>query len=108
MGMNMNSHFTSALLENLRTTIRRLKAEGTVAMGIENLRQVCPTPSSNLKGAPKGTNAQYFYARLFEDVVEENEDVARFILPPRKESTEHPGWVGQRGGMVASPGQCPR
>jgi hypothetical protein len=58
--------FEKQLKANIATTVRNLRADGTVGMSVENLRQVTPTPSPSLEGAPRGTNAQYFYAQLFD------------------------------------------
>jgi len=59
--------FTEQLEKNVRRTVRGLKRDGVVGMGLANLRQITPYPSSNLDGAPRGTNAQYFCARLFDE-----------------------------------------
>lgn len=63
------SPFARQINENLTRTVQRMKKLGTVGMSVDNLRQVTPTPSPTLLGAPKGTNAGYYYAQLFREVV---------------------------------------
>jgi len=68
--MNLNdSPFRTALIKNVRATIKSLRKDGTEAMSLANLMQATPAPSSALKGAPVGTNAAYFYKTMFDSVV---------------------------------------
>lgn len=61
--------FKLALQLNIQKTIRRLRAVGTISMGVRNLLQVTPTPSPDLPGAPKTPEA---YAELFASMVKHN------------------------------------
>jgi hypothetical protein len=57
--------FQRELLQNIRSTIRRLERGGTVAMGKRDLLQVTPTPKT-CAGAPIGGNLEWQYANLFD------------------------------------------
>jgi hypothetical protein len=71
--------FAVQLRANIRAYIVRAKLDGIVAMGIDNLRQVVQSPSPNLDGAPRGTNAIYYYDALFREVCANERDIANFI-----------------------------
>lgn len=73
--------FSNALAIAIRGYIKHARADGTVAMSIDNLRQVVRPPSSNLDGAPRGTNAAYYYAELFRDVCRTDPTIAEFTRP---------------------------
>jgi len=73
------SPFTTALHAAIVAKIRSLKASGVVNMSLANLQQIVPAPSSSLHGAPRGTNAAYFYATDFRDVCRSPE-IARFVI----------------------------
>lgn len=60
--------FKCEIAANLMRTIRDLKRNGTVGMSERNLLQVTPTPR-NSRG-PIGTNAQWVYAQMFNEVIE--------------------------------------
>lgn len=74
-----NTQFTAELESNIKTTIRRLRAVGTVGMGIENLRQVTPTPRAT-DGAPMGGNVQWQYAQMFREVCQSSRAIAAFLI----------------------------
>ena len=69
--------FNEELRRNIARTIKRLRAGGTVAMSLENLRQVTPTPKTH-NSAPQGGNLQWQYAQRFEGVVKENAGFVAF------------------------------
>lgn len=73
------SPFTEQLRINIISKIRGLHNEGTVGISVENLRQMVKTPSDQLHGAPRGTNASYFYAQDFRDVCNSPE-IRGFII----------------------------
>lgn len=70
--------FRSQLENNILRAIRQAKKDGTVSMSLGNLVQITESPSAFLEGAPKGTNAQYFYREMFEEVVKANQIIRRF------------------------------
>lgn len=61
------TEFQSALVAAIRKQIAKNRREGITSMSAANLRQITPTPSPSLAGAPRGTNAAYFYAQAFDD-----------------------------------------
>ncbi len=71
MHTNTNTaEFTQGIFDVLSARMRRYKADGTVAMSLENLWAVCAQELSRLPDAPVGTNAVYYAKRAFRDVVE--------------------------------------
>lgn len=58
------SPFKLALAAAIKAAIRNAKADGTVAMGLENLKAVSAVPA----GAPLGTNARWVYNEIFNEV----------------------------------------
>lgn len=70
--------FETKLLANTLSFVKRSKRDGTVSMSMDNLRQCVPTPSTTLDGAPRGTNAAYYYVQLFRDVCASDKAIARF------------------------------
>jgi len=62
------SEFEHALSLNILETCRMARADGTAAMSMACLQQCVPSPSALLPGAPRGANAQYYYAQLFAAV----------------------------------------
>ena len=71
--------FAREIEKNIYAAIRKAKRDGTVAMSIDNLRQVTRTPGTYLQGAPCGTNAQWAYAQLFNEIVTGTPFFAQFI-----------------------------
>lgn len=59
--------FKSEMAKNIKTTIGKLRKDGTVAMSERNLLQVTPTPR-NSRG-PIGMNVQWVYAQMFSEVI---------------------------------------
>lgn len=73
--------FQTELKKQIRKYIRTLRAEGTVAMSVENLMQCVRSPLTDLGGgAPLGVNRQYAYAQLFREVCESSKDIKSFLL----------------------------
>jgi hypothetical protein len=62
------SKFERALEKNIKRFVSRAGRDSLVGMSVANLRQVVPTPSAELDGAPRGTNAPYYYAEMFARV----------------------------------------
>lgn len=60
--------FDQELRQNIARAIQRQRKAGAVAMSIENLRQVTPTPKTT-NGAPQGGNLPWQYAQRFAAVV---------------------------------------
>lgn len=77
--MKTQTPFKAELEKNVLKLIRDLKWEGTTGMSLENLRQCTPSPKT-LDGAPRGTNAQYYYAEIFKEVCESNATIRRFMI----------------------------
>lgn len=61
--------FASALKTAIIDAIDTARADGTVGMSADNLFQVVRAPSASLNGAPRGTNARYYYKEIFNEVV---------------------------------------
>lgn len=76
---NLKTPFQTQLCANIRAYIAQAKRDGTVAMGVENLRQ-CVKPPGDLPGAPKGTNAQYVYAEIFREICRNERDIYAFTM----------------------------
>lgn len=74
------SPFASALSANITAFIRSARAEGTTGIGLDCLRQCVKTPSPYLDGAPRGTNAAYFYAEVFAATVAATPAARGFVL----------------------------
>jgi hypothetical protein len=72
------SPFKAAPIAAIKTAIKNAKAEGTVGMGLDNLKAVTRVPA----GAPLGTNARYYYNEAFNEVAAEA--AGSFLLPPVK------------------------
>lgn len=77
--MKTKTPFKAELEKNILKLIRDLKREGTTGMGLGNLRQCTPSPRV-LDGAPRGTNAPYYYAEIFKEVCESNPTIKKFII----------------------------
>ena len=75
------SEFQQALAKAIDTKIAALKRESIVGMGLDNLRMAVTPPPCHLKGAPAGTNAQYFYAQMFRETVEADSRRLEFVIP---------------------------
>lgn len=69
--------FESALKKAIGDKIREEKRDGMVSMSVENMMQVVRPPSSSLDGAPRGTNARYFYSEMFRNIC--NKEFRSFI-----------------------------
>ena len=69
--------FDAELRRNIAKKIQHLRAGGTVAMSLDNLRQVTPTPKT-FDGAPVGGNIQWQYAQRFEAIVKSEPAFVRF------------------------------
>ncbi len=55
-----------------------MRADGTTGVSLECLRQLTAAPSHFLDGAPRGTNAVYYYGEIFAE--EARRLVPEFIL----------------------------
>lgn len=96
--MKAQKLFDDELMENIRKTIKNLKRGGVTAMGMENLRQVTPTPKAT-DGAPEGGNLQWQYARRFERVLNAMPEAKKFVtLDSHGDADEVVGTVGQLSG----------
>ena len=69
----MMSPFEVALLKAITDTIKAEQRNGTTAMSIENLMQIVRPPSPTLEGAPRGTNARYYYSEMFRNLCQRRE-----------------------------------
>lgn len=70
--------FRDALVLSIRKTIREVRSQGTVGMSVDNLMMIVRPPSRELDGAPRGTNARYYYAQLFREVCRVG-DISAFV-----------------------------
>jgi hypothetical protein len=68
------SPFKLALAAAIKAAISNAKADGTTAMGLENLKAVTAVPA----GGPLGTNARWVYNEIFNEVA--REVAGRFLL----------------------------
>lgn len=68
IGGGVMSSFEIALKQAISDKIREEKRMGTLSMSADNLMQVVRPPSASLDGAPRGTNARYFYAEMFRNL----------------------------------------
>ncbi len=78
------SPFERALEKAIASKIKELKRDGTLSMGLDNMMQVVRPPSSSLKGAPRGTNARYYYKEMFRDIAKG----FRFVTASRRMARE--------------------
>lgn len=74
---NNSTAFESQLTVNILNFIRAARDEGTVSMGLDNLRQCVKTPAHTLSGAPKGVQD---YQELFASICNRNSVIKAFIL----------------------------
>lgn len=64
--------FQTALRGSIRQYVKAARADGVTSMSVENLMQTVRPPASNLAGAPRGTNARYYYAQLFRETCQDS------------------------------------
>ena len=62
------SDFERELEKSIKKEIAKSKRDGMTSMSLDNLMQMVRPPSSSLAGAPKGTNARYYYKEMFRDI----------------------------------------
>lgn len=74
--------FQKEIQSNVLKTISKLKKAGTVKMGIRNLMAVTPTPKAII-GAPMGTNSEFVYRQMFDEICNGNNKIKSFLLPDR-------------------------
>ena len=79
-----DSEFVSKLRSNILATIKAARADGTTMMALGQLKQVTPTPSPALKGAPAGTNAQWLYHEMFTEICAGTPAIKQFTEMPAK------------------------
>ena len=72
-------NFRDQLAREIRRTILEAREAGTMGMSMECLMQCVKSPSSDLDGAPRGTNARYFYNQMFREICNFR-DIQPFIL----------------------------
>ena len=60
--------FQTALKAAMESSKAQAKRDGITSMGIDNWKQITRTPSGSLDGAPRGTNAEYYYAEMFREM----------------------------------------
>lgn len=74
------TEFETMLLANIKASIKRVRSDGTVAMGVANLLQITRTPNAmaSLAGAPSGPET---YRVMFERLCAEDAAIARFTQP---------------------------
>lgn len=73
----LETPFALKLKANIIERVKILKRGGTVAMGIDNLYQVTPTPSRGLVGEPGSPAA---YRVLFSEVCDSSKLIQNFLL----------------------------
>lgn len=74
----MKNLFRVALKNAMLDRARLARLEGTTAMSVDCLMQCVRPPSSGLDGAPRGTNARYYYAQMFREIVATSAQLSRF------------------------------
>ena len=62
------SPFEKAIEKAIEKEIKEAKRSWSPPMSLDNLMHVVRPPSSSLEGAPKGTNARYYYKEMFRDI----------------------------------------
>lgn len=70
--------FRDALKASIIKKVREHKRNGVVSMSIDNLKQVVNAPSQYMEGAPRGTNARYYYSEMFTTIVLEDKMLRAF------------------------------
>ena len=63
--------FAQALQKAMVDSKRQAHLNGVVSLSLENWQQITQPPSSYLDGAPRGTNAAYYYRQMFRELAEE-------------------------------------
>ncbi len=61
------SPFVAALRLAILRKIAEMRQNRTAGVSLDTLRQCTPAPSEFLDGAPRGTNAVYFYGEIFAE-----------------------------------------
>ena len=74
--------FRQQLSANIQATVSRWLADGTVGASVPCLLQGVRTPPSHLDGAPRGTNAPYYYRQLFRETLAATKLPAGFEILP--------------------------
>lgn len=74
------TEFQTVLLASILAKIQQLKREGTAGISVDCLIQNVNAPSWLLDGAPLGTNAVFFYRRLFRQICKDTPEIAQFVL----------------------------
>lgn len=71
--------FQKELEQNILATIQHLRKRKTINMGLENLRQIVPSPKT-FDGAPRGSNMAHTYSEMFRDICKANTRIRKFVL----------------------------
>ena len=83
--------FENAIDKAARAYITQARAEGTTGMSVDNLMQVVRAPSEMLPGAPRGTNARYYYCEAFRGVCAADPVIRAFLIQPARGRNDDPG-----------------
>ncbi len=77
--MNILNEFEAELEKRIQAWIHTARKQGDVGASVECLIQCVPNPPSHLKGAPNGTNARFYYHRMFREICE-RPSIVNFII----------------------------
>jgi len=61
------SPFVAALRLAILRTVAEMRRDRTQGASLATLRQMTKAPADTLDGAPRGTNAVYFYGEIFAE-----------------------------------------
>ena len=71
--------FEAALVKAMLQAIREMRASGTIGCSRDCLMANVRPPSDQLDGAPRSTNAEYYYRQVFNETIDATPAVARFL-----------------------------
>jgi len=71
MNMIETTEFRTELEKRIREAVAMHRKDGCTRMSLDNLMQTTRPAPAFLAGAPRGTNAQYYYREMFRQVARE-------------------------------------
>lgn len=72
-------NWKAVLAQNMKDAIKRMKAQGACAASFDCLMQNTRF-NSNTPGAPRGTNARFYYIAAAREIAQTDKVVSRFIM----------------------------
>ena len=73
------NEFRTELQKRILQYIKSARRDGTTGMSRDNLFQCVRPPSESMSGAPRGTNARYYYSQMFTEICQDA-GISKFIL----------------------------